>query len=69
MTMLILIDGQVRLVHLVCLQMNDFRLYFCQQTDKQQISICTVSKRQGNSPGLLCSLLKWQHIYIYGKRN
>jgi hypothetical protein len=28
------IDGQVRLVHLVCFQTDNFRLFLCQQTDK-----------------------------------
>ncbi len=36
------IDGQDRLVRL---QMDNFRLFFCQQTDKPQTTVCTMSKR------------------------
>ncbi len=60
------IDGQVRLVRL---QMDNFRLILCQQTDKQQTSVCTMSKRQTVNglrkiawTSVFC--LKWQHIYI-----
>ncbi len=44
------IDGQVRLVRLarlvrlVRLQMDYFRLFLSKQTDKQQTSVCTMSK-------------------------
>jgi hypothetical protein len=37
-------DEQVRLVRLVCLQTDNFHLFLCQQTDKQQIYVSTMSK-------------------------
>jgi hypothetical protein len=65
--MVICIDGQVRLVRL---QMDNFRLILCQQTDKQQTSVCTMSKRQTVNrlrkiarTSVFC--LKWQHKHIY----
>ncbi len=40
------VDGQIRLVHLVSLQTDNFRWFPCQQTDKQQTSICIMNKRE-----------------------
>ncbi len=42
---LILTDGQVRLLRLVHLQKDNFRLILRKLTDKRQISVCTTSKR------------------------
>ncbi len=41
----VLIDGQAHLVRLVHLQMDNFRLFLRQQTDKRQTSVSTMSKR------------------------
>ncbi len=40
------IDWQVCLVRLVHLHKNNFRLFLREQTDKRQISICTMSKQE-----------------------
>ncbi len=42
--LLLSIDGEVRLLRSVCLQMNNFRLFLHQQSDKRQTSVCTMSK-------------------------
>jgi hypothetical protein len=39
------IDGQVRLVRLVSLQTDNFRLFVREQTDKRQTSVCRMKKR------------------------
>jgi citrate lyase synthetase len=68
-------NGHFYLVRLVCLQMDNFHLFLCQQTDKQQTFVCTIRKQytdERKSPEIPFSvkrqhiyILKWQHIYIY----
>ncbi len=45
----IIIDGQVCSIHLVHLQTDNFRLFFCKKTDKEQTSVCMMSKRLNRS--------------------
>ncbi len=42
------IDEHVRLVRLIRLQTENFRLFLRQHTDKRQTYVCTISKRSIN---------------------
>jgi hypothetical protein len=59
------VDGQVCLV---CLQMDNFCLFLCQQTDKPQTSICMMSKRKHinkNCLGICFPFERAAYVYTY----
>jgi hypothetical protein len=59
------IDGQVCLARLVCLQMENIRLFLHKETDKRLTSVCTITNGKRIRENHRFSSFPNTYIYIY----